>query len=109
MILAIIAGICIYKFIFGDPANFIGGDPENQPVQGGARQYLGIIYHGGFVVPILLSLVIMTIAFSIERYLTLSKARSEAPTAELQSLMRRSYASFCLKKTQQHIYVSQIQ
>src|SRR3546814_20329479 len=74
MILAIIAGICIYKFIFGDPTNFIGGDPENQPVQGGARQYLGIIYHGGFVVPILLSLVIMNIAFSIYRFLTFSNA-----------------------------------
>lgn len=78
IILAIIAGICIYKFIFGDPANFIGGDPENQPIQGGARQYLGIIYHGGFVVPILLSLVIMTISFSIERYLTISKASGKS-------------------------------
>lgn len=74
MILAVAAGICIYQFIFGDPQNFIGGDSNNMPVQGGARQYLGIIYHGGFVVPILLSFVIMTIAFSVERYLTISKA-----------------------------------
>src|SRR5690606_7753836 len=74
VILAVVAGLCIYKFIFGDPQNFIGGDHANGPVQGGTRQYLGIIYEGGFVVPILLSLVIMTITFSIERYLTISKA-----------------------------------
>src|SRR3546814_9464172 len=30
--------------------------------------------------------------------------RSEEHTSELQSLMRTSYAVFCLKKTQQHIH-----
>src|SRR3546814_3671924 len=30
------------------------------------------------------------------------EGRSEEHTSELQSLMRRSYAAFCLKKTKQH-------
>src|SRR3546814_8673360 len=31
--------------------------------------------------------------------------RSEEPTSELQSLMRLSYAVFCLKKKRLHIYI----
>src|SRR3546814_2296820 len=35
-------------------------------------------------------------------YLTATKERSEEHTSELQSLMRISYAVFCLKKTNQY-------
>src|SRR3546814_5483088 len=35
---------------------------------------------------------------------TLSRSRSEEHTSELQSLMRISYAVFCLKKKTQHAY-----
>src|SRR3546814_9415299 len=34
----------------------------------------------------------------VERYLTIHRHRSEEHTSELQSLMRISYAVFCLKK-----------
>src|SRR5699024_6228699 len=74
IILSVVGGILIYTYIFGNPANFVGGDPEAQPVSGGTRQFLGIIYKGGFVVPILVALVIITISFSIERFLTIAKA-----------------------------------
>src|SRR3546814_1391244 len=40
-----------------------------------------------------------------ERVLGLPR-RSEEHTSELQSLMRISYAVFCLKKTKQQIYIS---
>src|SRR3546814_2767330 len=36
-------------------------------------------------------------------YTTLTDARSEEHTSELQSLMRISYAVFCLKKKKKHI------
>jgi biopolymer transport protein ExbB len=67
-------GICIYMFVMGNPSNFEGGDPNNHPVQEGVGHVLGLIYKGGFIVPILLSLVLMSITFSIERFLTLAKA-----------------------------------
>ncbi|MES2779464.1 MAG: MotA/TolQ/ExbB proton channel family protein [Bacteroidota bacterium] len=67
-------GICIYMFVMGNPSNFEGGDPKNHPVQEGVGHILGLIYKGGFIVPILLSLVLMSITFSIERFLTLAKA-----------------------------------
>ena len=72
--LCIVVGIVIYKFVMGNPANFEGGDPANHPISEGAGQVLGLVYKGGFIVPILLSLVLMNITFSIERYLTLTKA-----------------------------------
>src|SRR3546814_9362363 len=37
------------------------------------------------------------------RELELTDPRSEEPTSELQSLMRSSYAVFCLKKKKKHI------
>jgi len=65
----VVVGVCIYIFILGNPANFQGNDKNNSPAN-----VLGIIYKGGFIVPILISLVLMSITFSIERFLTIAKA-----------------------------------
>ncbi|MFN4083612.1 MAG: MotA/TolQ/ExbB proton channel family protein [Bacteroidia bacterium] len=70
-------GICIYIFVLGNPNNFEGGDPNNHPVQEGIRHVMGLVYKGGFIVPILISLVLMSITFSIERFLTISKAQGK--------------------------------
>jgi len=70
--IAIVAAIVIYMFILGNPANFEGGDTNNHPLPG---NYLGIVYKGGVIVPILVSMLIMILAFSIERFLTISKAK----------------------------------
>ncbi|MCX6187466.1 MAG: MotA/TolQ/ExbB proton channel family protein [Bacteroidetes bacterium] len=70
----VVVGICIYMFILGNPANFEGGDNKNHPVGEGVGHTLGLIYKGGFIVPILLSLVLMSITFSIERFLVINKA-----------------------------------
>jgi biopolymer transport protein ExbB len=70
--IAIVAAIVIYMFILGNPSNFEGGDTANHPLPG---NILGIVYKGGFIVPILIALLIMVLAFSIERFLTISKAK----------------------------------
>lgn len=70
----IVCGISIYLFILGNPSNFEGGDPKNHPIPEGVGHTLGLIYKGGFIVPILLSLVLMSITFSIERFLVIGKA-----------------------------------
>lgn len=76
--ICIAMGISIYMFVMGDPANFEGGDPNNHPVQEGVRHVLGLIHKGGFIVPILISLVLMNITFSIERSLTIGKASGKS-------------------------------
>lgn len=75
--MCLVVGIFIYVFVMGNPANFEGNDPANHPIQEGAGKVLGLIYKGGYIVPILLSLVLMNITFSIERFLTISKAQGK--------------------------------
>jgi biopolymer transport protein ExbB len=59
----------LYHFLLGNPENFSGRTTE-----GHAENYLGIIYKGGIIVPILMSFFLMVITFSIERYFTIRKA-----------------------------------
>lgn len=68
----ILLAIAIYVFVLGNPENFQGNDPANHPLPG---NYLGIVYKGGFIVPILISLLLMVLTFGIERILTISKAK----------------------------------
>lgn len=69
---SVLVGVLIYLFILGNPANFEGNNPENHPLPG---NYLGVVYKGGFIVPILISLNLMVLVFAIERFLTISKAK----------------------------------
>jgi biopolymer transport protein ExbB len=72
--LLVVAGFLLWKFVLGSPSNFADGEVRHTPVKEGIGSTLGLIYLGGFVVPILLSLVLMSITFSIERFLTIGKA-----------------------------------
>jgi len=69
--ICIIIGILIYKFILGDPTNFIDDNAENLPKVG---NYAGMAYKGGVIVPILMGMFLMVIVFSIERLIVISKA-----------------------------------
>lgn len=72
IVIALLIGIVVYKYIFGNPVNFVDNDPEGHPIKG---NYLGIIYKGGFIVPILLAVNFIVIIFTIERFLTLAKIK----------------------------------
>jgi len=71
ILVAITIGILIYVFILGNPNNFEGGDPKNNPLPG---NYLGVAYKGGVLVPVGIGLLIITIVMSIERAITLARA-----------------------------------
>jgi biopolymer transport protein ExbB len=88
IVISFVAGVLIYGYIFGAPANFIGGNPANSPVGSGARQFLGIVYEGGFVVPILFGLIIITIAISIERWISILNAMGKGNTTMLITELR---------------------
>jgi len=89
--LAILTGILIYMFVMGNPANFEDNDPTKHPVPEGVGHILGLIYKGGFIVPILLSLVLMNITFSIERFIAIGlasgKQSSEAFVHKIKGLL----------------------
>ncbi|MBK0369232.1 MotA/TolQ/ExbB proton channel family protein [Flavobacterium agrisoli] len=69
----VFVGWLIWQFIMGSPANFEGGTPEGRPLN-----TLGMVYHGGFIVPILLGMLLMVIVFSFERFFVISKAAGKS-------------------------------
>ena len=50
-----VVAVCIFKFVLGNPANFVGNDPEGEVLNG---NMLGTIYKGGIVVPVLITLML---------------------------------------------------
>lgn len=64
-------GILIYAFVLGDASHF---DAEGHPKQG---DYLGMMHAGGFIVPILMAIFIIIVTFSLERLITISKAKGK--------------------------------
>ena len=73
---ALLTAIAIFLFVFGNPKNFMGNDPHNQPIPG---NYFGMIYKGGYIVPVLLSLLLTVIVFVIERFIAITKAAGKGP------------------------------
>lgn len=67
---ALIVAILVYKFVMGNPANFQGNDPKNAALPG---NYYGIIYKGGFIVPILMTLLLTVFTFIVERFIAIRK------------------------------------
>lgn len=82
----LVIGFLIYYFILGNPGNF----QEDARINGGMsvafpnapmetkelhpHNFMGIVYMGGIIVPILITFMITVIVFSIERFMVLSKA-----------------------------------
>jgi len=74
IVIALIIAIVVYKYVMGNPVNFQGGNTEGSPMPG---NYLAIIYKGGFIVPLLMSLIIILITFTLERFFSLHRARGK--------------------------------
>ena len=75
-IICVIAGYCIWRFIFGAASGFTQPDPAGGfwPHHRGPKSAINGIYEGGIIVPLLIGMFLMVITFSIERFLTISKA-----------------------------------
>lgn len=75
-IICLIAGYIIWRYIFGNADGFNQPDPAGGfwPSHRGPKSAINGIYEGGIIVPILIGMLLMVIVFSIERFLTISKA-----------------------------------
>jgi len=71
IVICMIAAFSIFEFILGDPSNFVD-ELREKPKAG---NIVGIMYKGGYLVPVVLTMMLMVIVFSIERILTISKAK----------------------------------
>lgn len=74
IVIALVIGILVYKYIFGDGSHFVNGDNTLEPLEG---DYLGIIYKGGIIVPILVAVNLIVWIFAIERFVTLAKTKGK--------------------------------
>ncbi len=72
IVISLIISYIVYEKVLGSPVNFEGGNPKGHPLPG---NYLGIIYKGGMIVPILISLIFILITFAVERSISISRAK----------------------------------
>lgn len=86
IIIAFVIAVLIYKFVLGNPVNFEGMNPKGSPLAG---NYMGMVYKGGFIVPLLITIIIVLLTFVIERWLTLRKARG---TGQINAFVARLQA-----------------
>lgn len=84
---SIVLGVLIYMFVLGAPGNF---DAEGHPKEG---NYLGMMYAGGFIVPILMAIFMIIVTFSLERLITISKAKGNGKADEFLRNIKSLLAS----------------
>lgn len=72
IVLEVIIAIVFYIYVLGDPSNFQGNDNANHPLEG---NWFGIIYKGGVIVPILIAQLMITLTFTVERFISIGKAK----------------------------------
>jgi biopolymer transport protein ExbB len=78
ILICLAVAIYIYKYVMGNPINFEGGNPKGHPLTG---NYLGIIYKGGPIVPILITVNLVLLVFAVERLITLTRAKGRGRVA----------------------------
>ncbi len=83
-IICIVAGYCIWRFIMGADSGFKNPDPAGGfwPSHRGPKSAFNGIYEGGIIVPLLMGMLLMVFVFSIERFLTISKALGKGSIAD---------------------------
>ncbi|MCO5233077.1 MAG: MotA/TolQ/ExbB proton channel family protein [Chitinophagales bacterium] len=89
ILIAFIVSELVFIFLFGSESNFTDAT-KMTPKEG---NYLGVVYHGGFVVPFLMTMFITVIAFSIERYLSIKKANGTGKTEDFLKTVKSSLNS----------------
>lgn len=79
--------ICIFLFVMGNPANF------TDETKATALNLLGTVYHGGFIVPILLTLLLTVIVLSIERAIAIHSAAGKGNTTKFVQNIKADLAA----------------
>jgi biopolymer transport protein ExbB len=69
-----VVALLLFIYVMGNPENFQGNNVNNLPKPG---NYLGTIYSGGIIVPLLMTILLCVFTFSIERFITLTRAKGK--------------------------------
>ena len=93
-----ILAVCFFKFVLGNPDNFVGGDPANAVKDG---SLLGTVYKGGIVVPVIITLLFTVIALSIERFFALRTAFGKSSLTKFVIEVKKAINGGDMAKAQQ--------
>lgn len=81
--IAIAIAFAFYFIVMGNPSNFADA-AKHEPVN-----VLGMIYTGGPLVALLISFLIMAITFTVERFLSINKAKGKGnPVAFIRTVIK---------------------
>ena len=86
---SLVVAILVFNLIMGASGNFQGNNSANAPIPG---NFLGVIYKGGMIVPIIMTLLLTVIAFSLERFLTINKAGGKGSAVDFVEKIKGSLA-----------------
>jgi biopolymer transport protein ExbB len=119
ILIALAVSFLVFFLIMGNPDNFEGSNPAGQPLPG---NFLGIIYKGGMIVPILMTCIVVLFTFTIERLITIELAKGgpvgyamlrlffRVITFGLSTLIFRKYnAGAFLRNLQDHLNSDKIE
>ncbi len=98
ILICFIIAVLIFHFVLGNPSNFMNNDPNNHPLPG---NFLGTIYKGGFIVPVIQTLLLTVIALSIERYIAIGAAFGKGSLVKFVANIKAALAEGDMKKAQQ--------
>lgn len=77
VVACIAAGQLIFYLVLGNPSHFMDGATKEKP-----KDFMGTMYSGGWVVPILMATALTLLCFVFERALTIFKAKGKVNSAE---------------------------
>lgn len=96
---ALVIGILVFKYILGNPINFENGNPDGHPLPG---NYLGMMYKGGLMVPVLMASMMIVIAVIIERFISIGVASGKGSipvfVRKIKGLLDRNDISGAIKE-----------
>ena len=98
IVVCFILAVCFFKFVLGNPDNFVGGDPANAVKDG---SLLGTVYKGGIVVPVIITLLFTVIALSIERFFALRTAFGKSSLTKFVINVKQAINAGDMAKAQQ--------
>ena len=98
IIISFLIAYLLFTQLMGDPVNFEGGNPKGHPLPG---NYMGMLYKGGPIVPVLMTCILVLLIFVVERFITLKKAQGkgslDAFVANIQTLTAKDKIEDAIK------------
>jgi len=98
IVAAYVVSYLIWSKVMGSPVNFEGGNNQGHPLPG---NYLAIIYKGGMIVPFLVSCILVLLTFSIERGITLAKAKGKGKLSAFVRNLQTMIAADQIEESQE--------